>query len=146
MLVLTRKSQQQIKIGDNIVITIIRVKGNSVRVGIDAPRSVRVVRSELPELPNTVTQEEAPVLAKPLSDEKRASHGAIASGAQSLGGVWPVESPQTTPAADQLASRRRGPGRLSSLHYGVDGNRMSEGHGSSEGLGRAPLASFLARR
>ena len=48
MLVLTRKLQEQIQIGDNITITILRVKGNSVRVGIDAPREIRVVRSELP--------------------------------------------------------------------------------------------------
>lgn len=47
MLVLTRKVQEQIKVGDNITITIIRVKGQSVRVGIEAPRDVRVMRSEL---------------------------------------------------------------------------------------------------
>ena len=48
MLVLTRKQQQQIKIGDEITVTIIRVKGNTVRVGIEAPRTVRVIRGELP--------------------------------------------------------------------------------------------------
>lgn len=48
MLVLSRKLNEQIQIGDNITVTILRVKGNSVRVGIEAPRSVRVVRSELP--------------------------------------------------------------------------------------------------
>ncbi|ADB18308.1 carbon storage regulator, CsrA [Pirellula staleyi DSM 6068] len=48
MLVLTRKLQQQIKIGDNIVLTILKVKGQTVRVGIEAPRDVHVVRSELP--------------------------------------------------------------------------------------------------
>src|SRR5436190_7423213 len=49
MLVLTRKLQQQIKIGDQITVTILRVKGNTVRVGITAPREVRVVRGELPK-------------------------------------------------------------------------------------------------
>ena len=49
MLVLTRKLQQQIKIGDQITVTILRVKGNTVRVGIEAPRAVRVVRGELPK-------------------------------------------------------------------------------------------------
>jgi carbon storage regulator CsrA len=48
MLVLTRKPQQQIRIGDNITVTIVKIKGNTVRVGIEAPRSVRVVRGELP--------------------------------------------------------------------------------------------------
>jgi carbon storage regulator CsrA len=49
MLVLTRKLQQQIKIGEQITVTILRVKGNTVRVGIQAPRQVRVVRGELPK-------------------------------------------------------------------------------------------------
>jgi carbon storage regulator CsrA len=48
MLVLTRKLQEQIRIGDHITITVLRVKGNTVRVGIEVPRDVRVVRAELP--------------------------------------------------------------------------------------------------
>jgi|GEM_PF-144705 len=47
MLVLTRKASQQIQIGEGIVITILQVKGNTVRVGIEAPREVRVIRGEL---------------------------------------------------------------------------------------------------
>ena len=47
MLVLTRKANQQIQIGENIVITVLQVKGNSVRLGIEAPREVRVMRGEL---------------------------------------------------------------------------------------------------
>ena len=47
MLVLTRKAGEQILIGDNIRLTLVRVQGNRVRVGIDAPDSVRVVRGEL---------------------------------------------------------------------------------------------------
>ena len=49
MLVLTRKLQQQIKIGEQITVTILKMKGNTVRVGIDAPRDVRVIRGELPK-------------------------------------------------------------------------------------------------
>ncbi|MCA9155236.1 MAG: carbon storage regulator [Planctomycetales bacterium] len=48
MLVLTRKLQERVQIGDNITISILRVKGNSVRIGIEAPKDVRVVRAELP--------------------------------------------------------------------------------------------------
>lgn len=47
MLVLSRKKDQQIIIGDNIVITIVQVAGNKVRVGIEAPREVLVLREEL---------------------------------------------------------------------------------------------------
>jgi len=48
MLVLTRKLQEKIHIGDNITLTIVKVKGNTVRLGIEAPREVRIVRGELP--------------------------------------------------------------------------------------------------
>ncbi|REK25714.1 MAG: hypothetical protein DWQ42_10695 [Planctomycetota bacterium] len=50
MLVLSRKSQEKIRIGDSVVVTILAVKGNSVRVGIEAPRDVRIVRNELQPL------------------------------------------------------------------------------------------------
>jgi len=48
MLVLTRKLKQQIQIGADITITVLRVQGNNVRIGIDAPQNVRVMRGELP--------------------------------------------------------------------------------------------------
>jgi carbon storage regulator CsrA len=47
MLVLTRKPQEKIQIGDQITISILRIKGRAVSVGIDAPSNVRVVRGEL---------------------------------------------------------------------------------------------------
>lgn len=47
MLVLTRKSGESIKLGDDITITIVEVKGNSVRLGIEAPAGLRVYRKEL---------------------------------------------------------------------------------------------------
>jgi carbon storage regulator CsrA len=53
MLVLSRKVQQKIQIGDKVTITIVRVKGQTVRVGIEAPKDVRVVRSELEALART---------------------------------------------------------------------------------------------
>ena len=50
MLVLSRKIGQQIRIGDQITLTIVKTQGQTVRVGIEAPRDVRVVRAELPPL------------------------------------------------------------------------------------------------
>ena len=47
MLVLTRKYQEKIKIGDNITITVLRMKGKAVRLGIEAPTNVPVIRGEL---------------------------------------------------------------------------------------------------
>lgn len=47
MLVLSRKEGQQLVLGDNIVLTINRISGNRVAIGIDAPKEVRIVRGEL---------------------------------------------------------------------------------------------------
>jgi carbon storage regulator len=47
MLVLSRKEGEQLVIGGNIVLTINRISGNRVAIGIDAPRDVRIVRGEL---------------------------------------------------------------------------------------------------
>lgn len=47
MLVLTRKYQEKIRIGDKITITVLRTKGKAVRLGIEAPSDVPVIRGEL---------------------------------------------------------------------------------------------------
>ena len=47
MLVLTRKPGEKIHVGDNITITVTEVKGNKVRIGIDAPEEVSIFRAEL---------------------------------------------------------------------------------------------------
>jgi len=47
MLVLTRKQNEKIQIGENITLTVVRVKGKSVRLGIEAPSNVSVLRGEL---------------------------------------------------------------------------------------------------
>jgi carbon storage regulator len=47
MLVLSRKESQRIRLGDSIVITIVKISGDKVRVGIDAPSNVLVLRDEL---------------------------------------------------------------------------------------------------
>jgi carbon storage regulator len=47
MLVLSRKESQRIRLGDSIVITIVKISGDKVRVGIDAPGNVLVLRDEL---------------------------------------------------------------------------------------------------
>ena len=47
MLVLTRKSEQKIIIGNNIVITVLKVHGDQVSIGIEAPRSTLIYREEI---------------------------------------------------------------------------------------------------
>lgn len=44
MLLLTRKNEQSIKIGDNIVVTILAISGGRIKIGIDAPIEVPVLR------------------------------------------------------------------------------------------------------
>jgi len=52
MLVLSRKSQQQIFIGDDIKIIIVECNKGKTRIGIEAPKSVRIVRSEIKDKPH----------------------------------------------------------------------------------------------
>ena len=47
MLVLTRKPGEKILIGDDIVITVLDARGESVRIGIDAPRGIKIQRDEV---------------------------------------------------------------------------------------------------
>jgi carbon storage regulator len=47
MLVLTRRIGESLKIGTDITVTIINVRGDQVRVGIDAPKNIRVDREEV---------------------------------------------------------------------------------------------------
>jgi carbon storage regulator len=53
LLVLSRKVGESVVIGDDVTITILEVRGDVVRVGIDAPRSVAVHRAELLEQTGT---------------------------------------------------------------------------------------------
>jgi carbon storage regulator len=51
MLVLSRKQSERIRLGDSIVLTIVRVSGDKVRLGIEAPPNVLVLRDELKPKP-----------------------------------------------------------------------------------------------
>lgn len=49
MLVLTRKSDEKITIGDDIVVSVLEIKGSQVKLGIEAPKGIAVHRSEIYE-------------------------------------------------------------------------------------------------
>lgn len=49
MLILTRRVGESIVVGDDIVLTVFEVRGDAVRIGIEAPRSVKVNRKEIYE-------------------------------------------------------------------------------------------------
>ncbi len=51
MLVLSRRESERIKLGDSIVVTVVKVAGDRVRLGIEAPTDVLVLRGELERHP-----------------------------------------------------------------------------------------------
>ena len=66
MLVLSRKEGERLKLGDSIYITVVRVSGDKVRLGIDAPPDMLVLREELePREQSTIAEfPESPVARK----------------------------------------------------------------------------------
>ena len=70
MLILTRKIDESIVIADDITVTVLEISGERVKIGIDAPRSVTILRHELQE---QVRQEniEAAAAAADLGDVAR---------------------------------------------------------------------------
>jgi carbon storage regulator len=74
MLVLTRKYQEKVHIGDGITITVLRTKGKAVRLGIEAPAEVPVIRGELTlnQSPAATTVKSATVTLQRVPRDKTA--------------------------------------------------------------------------
>ena len=66
MLVLSRKESQRIRLGDSIVVTIVKISGDKVRVGIEAPADVLVLRDELEARSDAAQTAAASPAAAPL--------------------------------------------------------------------------------
>jgi carbon storage regulator CsrA len=120
MLVLSRKVDQQITIGDDITLTVVRVDGNRVRIGISAPRDVRILRGELAA--------EEPVEFE-LSDRELA----FAHPPEQANGEVSIE-PNSDTAESQVFS-----GSVSS-----DGSKVKLSDSSVKEGRKAPLASFVS--
>jgi carbon storage regulator len=67
MLILTRRVGEALMIGDNISISVLGVKGNQVRIGIDAPKEIAVHREEI--FHKIAREHEVDGLAKAKSDD-----------------------------------------------------------------------------
>lgn len=88
MLVLTRKKDQTLVIGDNIEITVLDIQGDQIRIGIEAPKSIKVFRKEI----YLEIQEENKNAAKP------GAHVPAGSLQKLIGRAAPDESKQTKEA------------------------------------------------
>ena len=96
MLVLTRKLMEKLFIGDDICVTVVRLDGGQVRLGIEAPREVTVVRAEL------------------VPDRRSARVKTAPAAPTAIRGPIPVRHELKAPvraAAHGTDSRRRGPSR-----------------------------------
>jgi len=58
MLILTRKTNETLMVGDEVTVTVLGVKGNQVRIGINAPRTISVHREEVYERINSEKQKD----------------------------------------------------------------------------------------
>lgn len=75
MLVITRKKDEGFLIGENIKITVVDVSGDRIKIGIDAPKDVKIIRNELYDteklnMQAAVHKPSADILAKLISGKK----------------------------------------------------------------------------
>ena len=94
MLVLSRKEGEQLLVGDNIVLTINRISGNRVAIGIDAPKEVPIVRGEL---------ERAGLPAGRVSESPASEVGRLPE-SRSMSGLSPLMTPLSISVASGAGS------------------------------------------
>lgn len=119
MLVLTRKSSEQIFIGDEVVVTILKVQGHTVRIGIEAPKNVRVLRAELPKFDDqpivgSIVQERRLMsttqhTSEPTDRQQRTPQRTSTAKVRTMGSAHPGEqafAATCSPLAARLQARR----------------------------------------
>lgn len=143
MLVLTRKLDEAIQIGDDIKITVLRVKGNTVRIGIEAPKSVRVIRDEL-ERESVQETAAAGIEAAPTRMAHQPTNRIAAIGRESDNVVTTVvDSPEPTrtrPTQTRPTETRMFVGKVR-LENGTA--ELTETDCGDQGDQAAPLRAFL---
>lgn len=125
MLVLTRKLQEQIRIGNDIVITVLEFRGSSIRLGIEAPRDVRVMREELPRREITINLESNGELTDELNTEALEPTANVAVQVVELDRKQPVRS-SVNQRAVQVTARSPLASKLSARRAGNTPNTVSE--------------------
>jgi carbon storage regulator len=84
MLVLSRRKDETIVIGEDIRVTVVDIRGDTVRLGITAPKSIAVYRQEIYEA---------------IQRENLEAAGAKAEGLSALKGAFPPKPPASAPGA-----------------------------------------------
>ena len=138
MLVLTRKHQEKIRIGDHITITVLKMKGKAVRLGIEAPAEVPVVRGELSFAGHAVEWEEKANAAETETRRPASVNDSRTNRAQAH---WPTE-------LDSVVAPTRPPGsppNRVSLNR-VPRDEVNQVLPSLMAAGKGPLRSMLDRR
>lgn len=134
MLVLSRKTDEAIQIGEDITITVIKVKGNTVRLGISAPADVRVMRKELEiELPCEAIQADQSVAVVKTDSESAPRFRAEVPTAAGQ----PEFKPATKKQVNEVLSRLRG---QSGNHSPGEGQSEPERSSGSECVNRVEKA------
>ncbi len=83
MLILSRKIDEKIKIGDNITITLIDVHGDQVKIGVEAPKNVKVFRQEVFDA--IQSENKAAAVENKVSSEEQSAIAAVSALSKLLG-------------------------------------------------------------
>ena len=112
MLVLTRKPGERVLIGDDIVITILEGRGDGIRIGIDAPRGVKIQRAEIVQAVTEANVAAAELSSGDAEEQLKAALGLAlpatppagdAAGSDSAGSDSAVADPAVADPADRAA-------------------------------------------
>ncbi|MFG0289919.1 MAG: carbon storage regulator [Rhodopirellula sp. JB044] len=107
MLVLSRKLKEQIKIGDDITITVVKLRNNQIRLGIEAPRDVRVMRAELDkETPETTPKNDASANAETVAKPQVAPTNRVRNFLEADAASTPAPQPTDASTEQSNASSR----------------------------------------
>ncbi len=136
MLVLTRKHQETIRIGDHITITVLKTKGKTVRLGIEAPMEVPVIRGELAFTGQAVEWQPEPSDGEPETPRPTCVDSSRAERAHAN---WP-----TKPLPNGVATRASGASPRVSLQR-VSREQLSQSLPKVV-AGASPLREILNRR
>jgi len=141
MLVLTRKYQEKIRIGENITITVLRMKGKAVRLGIEAPGNVPVIRGELAfDAPTEAGEVEFALADSETEEAGSARSGRLVAGIAGMTSEWATD---TNPAPARSGEKRE----AAKVAFGrVPREQVTDLLPKIVSSGSAPLKAIMERR